>query len=645
MPKPRIFIGSSAESLDVAYAAQGALEHDVEATVWPQGVFRLSRSTLENLTNIVEEMDFGLFVFAPDDVTQIRGETENTVRDNVVFELGLFVGRLGRFRTFILVPRGVELHLPSDLIGVTPATYDPQRQDNNLEAAIGPAAHQIRMEVRKLGPLPRPQQLPREQQAEVEVDEPTALPDTFFVPAPDWDQRTFERTFFLASRLGKADAAASIEAAFRKSPLATEPEAVAIWGARRELALIEAAQGGSLDEIRSIVRANPKSARLMVVLGTALTHYGDHPGAAKAYRDAAAEASEIGLASKAVRNAIEAEKELGEQVETESLVEFLRALPIGTPEEEEPALHALRDIAEVRELGQISLAIMERWSAVTPEDAYLKFSLAHKYSNLGRNELALWHYLAIPPTERGGAAWNNLGVVYNALDMPGEAVFAYKQAAEIGETIAEANLSDKLRIIGFFEEAQRYADAAVRRADYHANVVLSLEALRSAREAEAAAGVTATANGKAERSFRVKVGEAALAPGRTTIAGVWDTGECSIVFQEVGNGAFSGRGEFERKQNSVAGLFEAWNTLTSPTAPARTVVLEVTVKLVRLGDAFQGTISRRSKDEVVGLLGSTLAERVVLGYLEPSAAMLHVWEIDADPSAGAWTSQVTPHPK
>lgn len=150
--KPRMFIASSVDNLDLAYAAQEGLEHDVEPTVWSQGVFKLSRSAMSSLMDVLDESDFGLFVFAPSDITTIKDSEKQTVRDNVIFELGLFLGRLGAERCFILTPRDVDdLHLPTDLTGITTASYDPNRRDNNLVAALGPACNNIRKAITRQG--------------------------------------------------------------------------------------------------------------------------------------------------------------------------------------------------------------------------------------------------------------------------------------------------------------------------------------------------------------------------------------------------------------------------------------------------------------------------------------------------------------
>jgi hypothetical protein len=152
--KPRVFIASSSEHLEVAYALQEGLEHACEVTVWTQGVFDLSRYSLESLIEALESSDFGIFVFTPDDVVTIREKTQEAARDNVLFELGLFIGRLGRERCYIVIPRGAEesLRLPTDLLGITPALYEPNRQDGNVVAAVGPASTKILRAIAKVKP-------------------------------------------------------------------------------------------------------------------------------------------------------------------------------------------------------------------------------------------------------------------------------------------------------------------------------------------------------------------------------------------------------------------------------------------------------------------------------------------------------------
>lgn len=150
--RPSLFIASSSEQLKLAYAVQQELEHDADPTVWKQGIFKPSQSTLDSLMHSLSSFDFGVFVFAPDDVTSMRGNANSTVRDNVIFELGLFIGQLGRRRCFIIVPRGAgTLHLPTDLIGFTPLEYNADRSDGNVRAALGPACDAIRDAVNALG--------------------------------------------------------------------------------------------------------------------------------------------------------------------------------------------------------------------------------------------------------------------------------------------------------------------------------------------------------------------------------------------------------------------------------------------------------------------------------------------------------------
>lgn len=153
MSKPKVFIASSVEGLSVAYSVQANLDHDANCTVWSQGVFELSTPPIDSLVNTLDNADFAIFVFSPDDEVRMRGKSENAVRDNVLFELGLFIGRLGKVRCFIVVPDAPKMHISSDLAGVTPATYSSKRDSAELAATLGPACHQIRITMKRLGRL------------------------------------------------------------------------------------------------------------------------------------------------------------------------------------------------------------------------------------------------------------------------------------------------------------------------------------------------------------------------------------------------------------------------------------------------------------------------------------------------------------
>jgi hypothetical protein len=126
MDKPRIFIGSSGKQAKLLQALTRGLQDVAHVEPWTTSLTP-GTSTLERLVELAHKVDFAAFVFARDDWTTVGAAAtpsdggQESPRDNVVFEAGLFGGVLGMRRTFILHARGSKL--PTDLLGLICIRY------------------------------------------------------------------------------------------------------------------------------------------------------------------------------------------------------------------------------------------------------------------------------------------------------------------------------------------------------------------------------------------------------------------------------------------------------------------------------------------------------------------------------------------
>lgn len=151
MQKPSLFIGSSSEGIEFARAIRSRLSEDSEVTLWDEGFFRLGKTFIETLVESLPRFDFAVLVLTPDDWIHSRDEESFGPRDNVVFELGLFMGYLGRLRTFIVHHENFITKIPTDLAGVSTAQYSWPRKDENYLAAVGTACDSIRRVIKDIG--------------------------------------------------------------------------------------------------------------------------------------------------------------------------------------------------------------------------------------------------------------------------------------------------------------------------------------------------------------------------------------------------------------------------------------------------------------------------------------------------------------
>lgn len=151
--KIRVFIISSKEALAIAHEVKAFFEHDddIFVEIWSEGTFRIAHYTIDDLAQKVEDSDIAVAIAHGDDQATIREHSWPIPRDNVTFELGLFMGRLGRLRAVLMEPREDKVKLPSDLTGITTITYKTPSKGETWRAVLGTACHRLREHIRQMG--------------------------------------------------------------------------------------------------------------------------------------------------------------------------------------------------------------------------------------------------------------------------------------------------------------------------------------------------------------------------------------------------------------------------------------------------------------------------------------------------------------
>ena len=139
-----IFVASASEGLAVAKAVRDALARDtrLQPRVWNEGTFKPSMTFIEAIEAELLRCDFAVLTLTPDDWLTSRGYTSMAPRDNVLFELGLFMGHLGRERTYFVCDKNENVKIPTDLLGVNPATFE-RRDGQSIDEALAPVCASI----------------------------------------------------------------------------------------------------------------------------------------------------------------------------------------------------------------------------------------------------------------------------------------------------------------------------------------------------------------------------------------------------------------------------------------------------------------------------------------------------------------------
>lgn len=146
--KPKVFIGSSSEALPVVRIVENALSETCDVFAWDTNPVKPSQYLFEGLLEISESVDFAIFVLSPDDELHYRDNQYYAPRDNVIFESGIFMSKVGRERVFLLSAGEKNLKFPTDIAPIQRVSY------RDTEQSLSSAVKSIVERVNSLGVRP-----------------------------------------------------------------------------------------------------------------------------------------------------------------------------------------------------------------------------------------------------------------------------------------------------------------------------------------------------------------------------------------------------------------------------------------------------------------------------------------------------------
>jgi hypothetical protein len=110
----------------------------------------VGQSFIDDLLIQAHECEFGLFVMTPHDLALMRGDLRRVPRDNVLLELGIFLGALGKGRALFVFAGDDKPQLPTDLSGMTAGIWESAP---TTKEALAPIADKIAAAIARQMPM------------------------------------------------------------------------------------------------------------------------------------------------------------------------------------------------------------------------------------------------------------------------------------------------------------------------------------------------------------------------------------------------------------------------------------------------------------------------------------------------------------
>lgn len=376
-------------------------------------------------------------------------------------------------------------------------------------------------------------------------EEPEAKPDA------SWDIEDFDSQYFWAIIQKNAGRCDEINNAFLNSVYAKDDESKIVWHANIEKYKIICGQGGKISVIRECLDQYPENPDIIASLAAVLSSLDQVSEAAQLYVRAANNERSTPKAAEHLGSAAYFYAKSGNESEVEVVLDRIKGFAVDR--QESRIARSLKSVGEVADDTHLAIEAMEAIARIDPDDHENRFSLAYAHSQIGNSDLALHHYSIIPSDERSSITWNNLGVAYQNLSVPGRAISAYKKAASEGETLAMSNLAYRYMNAGFFDEASVELRRAMSGNDPHKNVGeayaqlddLPTDETKSVKEIEAKAAK--------KLEFYRDLSIAILEPTPQSLQTDWTGPKGPVSLKLTGND-FSATWEYQVEGNTLSGF-------------------------------------------------------------------------------------------
>jgi tetratricopeptide (TPR) repeat protein len=343
--------------------------------------------------------------------------------------------------------------------------------------------------------------------------------DDWLMPNHTWGRGRYELAFMHHVAIGDSSGAGEVARAYLESPIASPAEAIS-WEAFSEYTRLNFSSGGNLEKIKELVQANPSNPGPLEYLARSYKAFNEPVKAANTFVLAAEVEFSAGNKIELLGEAIECLTSK-DSVRSEQLLVKIKEIARGNELLEQAVLAIENTFSKNRSEDDFGFSAMERLLEREPDNHSRRFELAYAYSEASMNDMALLHYSRIPYGARDDMAWNNLGVAYGNARLPVKSVDAFKKAKNMGNTLAMANLANRLIEAGFLDEARAICSEAATVPEHHKNVDSAMARVKGVQDAELDTEKKIMSSAEGVSDFYREVGAALLDQSTQDLSGQW----------------------------------------------------------------------------------------------------------------------------